>query len=131
MRKQKRKHIVVPRSESVLLDGIKTSKGKLDFKGKTAMWVDDDLASEINTQHGEKGSNDLWVCEDERLGWHEMNDRDTDGNNRGIHHYTFSGVDMTGIKREKQSRYVWVRRGRSQVRVLREEAEENGEEIVE
>lgn len=129
----KKKYIVVPRSPRAMENGIQTSKGKLDFDGKTGMYVTDDVASEIDTHHGEHGSNDVWVCEDERLSWHERNDSMTDGKNTGIHHYTFSGVDMTGIRSVRLSREVWVwvdSQRLVQKLVRREVAEQEGYEIV-
>lgn len=37
---------------------------------------------------------DVWVEQDENLEWHAKHDNTTDGRNVGIHHYTFSGIDM-------------------------------------
>lgn len=128
----KKKFIVVPRTPEASINGIKTSKGTLDFKTQGPTYVDEGTASEINTQHGLKGSGDVWVEQDENLEWHEHHDGETDGRNRkGVHHYTFSGVDMSGIRNRNKSKYVWVRRGDRQVRVLREEAVENGETPIE
>lgn len=117
---KKKKYIVVPRTTSTMTSGLQTSKGKLDFKDKTGMYVDSDLASEIDTHHGEHGSNDVWVCEDERLSWHERNDSMTDGKNAGIHHYTFSGVDMSHIRTTRDNGYVWVRKDGKEIRIKRE-----------
>jgi hypothetical protein len=92
---KKKRYIVVPRTERVKEAGLQTGKGKLTFGNKTAQWVDDPaIAREIDTQHGLKGSGDVWVEQDENLEWHEKHDAGTDGKNVGIHHYTFSGVDM-------------------------------------
>lgn len=126
----KKKYIVVPRTTSAMKNGLATSKGNLSFNGKTAKIVDESMASEIDHEHGLKGKGDVWVHEDENYTWHERNDKMTDGRNRGIHHYTFSGVDMTGIKTTKKSLYVWVWKNKKQVRMLRTEAEQEGYEIV-
>ena len=88
---KKKRYIVVPRTTGIQQTGLKTGKGTLSFKGKTAMWVDESVASEINTQHGLKGSGQVWVAQDENLEWHEKNDGQTDGRKiLGIHKYTFA-----------------------------------------
>lgn len=79
----KRKHIVVPRSEKAMKDGVRTSKGVLPFKGKSMMYVDDDLADEIDKTDGLKGTKDVWVHEDPRLNWSERYKPD------GVHSYFF------------------------------------------
>lgn len=102
---KKKRYIVVPRTPGVMETGLKTGKGKLDFKGKTATWVSDPAeAKEIETQYGRKGSGDVWVAQDENLEWHEHHDGHTDGRKVSIHHYTFAGVDLQkrgGNKRVK------------------------------
>lgn len=125
-----KKYIVVPRTTAAMKDGLKTSKGRMSFNGKTGKIVDASMASEIDSEHGLKGSGEVWVHEDENYTWHERNGGMTDGRNRGIHHYTFSGVDMTGIKTTKKSLYAWVWKDNKQVRMLREEAEREGYKIV-
>jgi hypothetical protein len=128
---KKKRFIVVPRTESVKETGIQTGKGKLTFGRKTAAWVDDPaIAREIDTQHGLKGSGDVWVEQDENLEWHEANDGETDGRKLGIHKYTFAGVDMTGIRTTRDNGYVWARRGGKEIRVKREIALAEGWEIA-
>ena len=128
---KKKRYMVVPRSEGIKETGIQTGKGKLTFGDKTAQWVDDEgVANEINTQHGLKGSGDVWVAQDENLEWHEKHDGLTDGKNVGIHHYTFQGVDMSGIRTTRDNGFVWVWAGGKQVRMKRTEAEEEGFEII-
>ena len=127
---KKKKYMVVPRSEGVVMDGLKTTKGKFDFKGKTAAWVDSDIANEIDSEYGKKGSNDVWVARDENLEWHNHHDGDTDGRKVGIHHYTFQGVDMKGIKTTRDNGYVWARVGSKEVRMPRAQAVEEGYEII-
>lgn len=126
----KKKYIVVPRTTSAMDNGLATSKGNFSFNGKTAKIVDSSLASEIDHQHGLKGSGDVWVHEDENYTWHERNDGMTNGRDYGIHRYTFSGVDTTGFRITKDNGYVWVWKGGRQVRVTRLEAEQEGYEIV-
>ena len=128
---KKKRYIVVPRTEGAKERGITTGKGKLTFGDKTAAWVDDPaIAREIDTQHGLKGSGDVWVEQDENLEWHENNDAGTDGRNVGIHHYTFQGVDISHLRTTRDNGYVWVRKDGKQVRVKREIARAEGWEIV-
>lgn len=128
---KKKKYMVVPRSQNVVLDGLKTTKGNFDFKGKTAAWVDSDIANEIDSEYGRKGSNDVWVARDENLEWHNHHDGETDGRKVGIHHYTFSGVDMKDIKTTKDNGYVWARtESGKQTRMPRVQAIEEGYEII-
>lgn len=88
--KKPRRYIVVPRTVKAQQAGLQTSKGRIGFNGKSSIYVDDAaLASEIDTHQGEHGSNDVWVCQDEKLEWHERQDGNTDGNNVTVHHYTF------------------------------------------
>ena len=92
---KKKRYIVVPRTDAARVGGLKTGKGKLTFGKKTAQWVDDPaVAREIDHEYGMKGSADVWVAQDENLEWHEKHDGLTDGRNMGIHHYTFTGVDI-------------------------------------
>jgi hypothetical protein len=128
---KKKRYMIVPRTEEAKAKGLSTGKGKLTFSGKTATWVDDPaIAAEINTQHGLKGSGDVWVAQDENLEWHEKHDGLTDGKMKGIHNYTFQGIDMKGIRTTKDNGWVWVWNNGRQMRVKRIEAENEGYEIV-
>lgn len=121
---KKKRYIVVPRTEGAKERGITTGKGKLTFGDKTAAWVDDPaIAREIDTQHGLKGSGDVWVEQDENLEWHENNDAGTDGKNLGIHHYTFRGVDTSHFK-------VWVLKRGKVVRITKAQANAKGYKII-
>lgn len=128
---KKKRYIVVPRTQGIQQNGIKTGKGQLTFGKKTAQWVDDPaVAKEIDTQYGLKGSGDVWVEQDENLEWHAKHDDGTDGKMAGIHHYTFSGVDMSNIRTVKDNGYVWVKLDGKQKRMKRIEAEQEGYEIL-
>lgn len=83
---KKKAYLVMPRNTNVLDTGLKTGRGRLKFgKGKTSMMVgDESLANEIDTQHGLKGTGDVWVAEDQR-GESFLRDDGNDG--RGIHRY--------------------------------------------
>lgn len=101
---RKKRYIVVPRTEQAMMDGVRTGKRKLNFGNKTARWVDDPAeAHEIDTHYGLKGTGDVWVEQDENLEWHANNGEQTDGRNRGIHHYTF------GPMRSKGAEEFWKR----------------------
>jgi len=79
---KKKKYMVVPRNQRVAEQGLVTSKGRLKFKGKSAMFVNDEaLAREIDTQHGLKGNRDVYLHEDDRAATYE---RDEGGS---VHHY--------------------------------------------
>lgn len=128
---KKKRYMIVPRTEAAKEGGLVTGKGKLTFGTKSAAWVDDPtIAKEIDTQHGLKGSGDVWVAQDENLEWHEKHDGLTDGKMKGIHNYTFQGVDMSGIKTTRDNGYVWVWKDGKQIRVTRAEAENEGYEII-
>lgn len=113
---RKKKFIVVPRTQNAMLNGIQTSKGRVNFKSKGATYVSEDVANEIDFQHGLKGSGDVWIDHDENLEWHERNDSMTNGRNLGIHHYTFSGVDISirgggeRVKVKTKSGFTYVSR---------------------
>lgn len=128
---KKKRYIVVPRNQKAILDGLDTTKGKFEFGKKTARFIDESMASEIDTQYGLKGTGDVWVERDENLEWHEHHDKNTDGRKVSIHHYTFAGVDMSNIRSTKDNGLVWVRDGLKQILMTREQAEEEGLEIVE
>lgn len=128
---KKKRYIVVPRTEGVKETGIQTGKGRLTFGDKSAQWVDDPaIAREIDTTHGLKGSGDVWVEQDENLEWHERHDGMTDGKNLGIHRYTFQGVDTSHLKHTHDNGKVWAWVGNVQKRMKREEAIQNGYQIV-
>ena len=78
----KKKHIVVARTQEAIDKGVDTSKGHLDFKGQTMLYVDDDsIADEIDHTSGLKGNQDVWTHEDPRLNWTERYKAD------GVHSY--------------------------------------------
>lgn len=125
---KKKRYIVVPRTEEAKQRGIKTGKGNLTFGTKSAQWVDDPvIAKEIENDYGKNGSMDVWVAQDENLEWHEKHDGNTDGKNVGIHHYTFSGVD---ISRRGGNERVKVKTKGGFAYVSREVAEEEGYTII-
>lgn len=128
---KKKRYIVVPRTEDVKERGINTGKGRMTFGTKTAQWVDDPaVAQEIDTQYGKKGTGDVWVAQDENLEWHAKHDELTDGKMKGIHNYTFSGIDMRDIRTTRDNGYVWAWVDGKQKRVTKTEAENEGYEIV-
>jgi hypothetical protein len=110
-----------------MTEGLSTTKGNFEFNGKTARIVDESLATEIDTQHGLKGSGDVWVHQDENLEWHEHHDGNTDGRKVGIHHYTFAGIDKAKAGGNER---VKVKTAEGFTFISREIAEEEGYEIV-
>ena len=78
-----KKHVVMARTEKARKEGVVTSKGKLSFKGKPMMYVDDDIADEIDKTQGLKGNQDVWVHEDPRLNWSTRYKPD------GVHSYFY------------------------------------------
>ena len=83
---KKKAYLVMPRNTGIMQTGLKTAKGTLKFKkGKTHMMVSDEgLANEIDTQHGLKGTGDVWVAEDQRG---ESFLRDDGPQGVGVHRY--------------------------------------------
>lgn len=71
------------RTEKAMQDGVATSKGNLDFKGRSMMYVTDDVADEIDQTQGLKGDGDVWVHEDPILNWTTRYKAD------GVHSYIF------------------------------------------
>lgn len=81
---RKRKFMVVPRNKRAAEQGLATDQGKLSFRGKTALYVNDPaLAKNIDAEHGLKGNGDVYVYEDDRLERHARND------NGQTHNYFF------------------------------------------
>jgi len=87
-----KRFVVKPRNVRVAKQGLATAKGIIGFDGKTQkILTDESLAREIDTEHGLSGKRDVYVYEDERLEWHDANNKDTDGIDRlsGGHRYFF------------------------------------------
>lgn len=90
----KKKHVVMARSEAAMKKGVRTSKGTLSFKGQSAMYVDDDVADEIDKTDGLKGTQDVWIHEDPIRSWNERYKPD------GVHSYFFG--------HQKHTHWVWA-----------------------
>jgi len=91
---KKKRYVVKPRTPRVMEKGLTTTKGNIGFGGKTQkILTDETLAREIDTEYGVGGTGkrDVYVYEDERLEWHDANEKDTDGVDRlsGVHMYFF------------------------------------------
>lgn len=124
---KKQKHIVMARTTDIMSQGIETSKGKKKFGKHSVMWVDDaGEAKEIEKRY--KGK--VAVTLDQQYTWSVNNDGGNGTRMDNIHNYTFQGVDMKGIRTTKDNGWVWVWKGSKQVRMRREEAEQEGYEIV-
>jgi len=90
--KSVKRFVVKPRNVRVSRQGLATTKGTIGFDGKTQkILTDETLAREIDTEHGLHGKKDVYVYEDERLEWHDANNKDTNGVDRlsGGHRYFF------------------------------------------
>ncbi len=79
----RKKHFVMPRSPQARKAGVKTSKGTLKFGETGGMWVDPDIANEIEHTDGLKGTREVWTHEDVRTN-HEMTYKPD-----GVHGYFF------------------------------------------
>lgn len=90
----KKKHVVMARSDAAMKKGVRTSKGTLSFKGQSAMYVDDDVADEIDKTDGLKGTQDVWIHEDPIRTWTERYKPD------GVHSYFFG--------QQKHTHWVWA-----------------------
>lgn len=76
---------VVARNGKIKKQGLFTGRGHRKFE-KTGMQIyDAGEAAEIKAKY----KRDVTVTEDPRHEWHLKNDRQTDGENLDIHHYTF------------------------------------------
>lgn len=94
---KKKKFAVIPRTKEAVLDGLKTGKGHRDFNGKSIMYISDPAeAREIEADYGQKGTGDVYVAEDAQY-TRAMNNDGVDS----VHNYTFSGVDMSGVKKAR------------------------------
>lgn len=102
----------------------RNERGRHIIGGNGTQVYDEGLANEIRAKH----KKDLNVVEDPRHEWHLKNDRQTDGHNVSIHHYTFSGVDM---KNRGGNERVKVKTEDGFTFMSREKAEELDLEIIE
>ena len=87
-----KKHVVMARMPNVIENGLETSKGHLDFKGKSMVHVDGDIADEIDQTQGLKGSGEVWVHEDPILNHTERYHENTsvkEGTVMSLHSYIF------------------------------------------
>jgi hypothetical protein len=128
---KKKKFIILPRNERIFMQGLTTGRGHRRFKKPGAMWITDEgEAREIDYEYGMKGKKQVAVTTDQQYEWSANNEGGDGRRMDNTHHYTFSGVDMTGIRTTRDNGYVWVRRGVKQVRVKRDLAISEGWEIV-
>jgi len=126
---KEKRYMVVPRTPQAQKSGLKLGDQHISFKdGKSNhVWVDDAAkAKEIDQTVGLKGSGQFWVHEDPMYEWHLGNEGSSmDGRNYDVHHYTFQGVDTSHLKKDpEKEEYEWVDRGGKQVRVKKDNQEE-------
>lgn len=115
-----RRFVVRPRTKNAMDFGLATTKGKLKFRGKTQKIISDEtLAREIDTEYGvgRGGKREAYVYEDERLAWHEMHGKETDGldHDRGGHRYFF-GAGSTTYQENYERIFRRKENGKSQTR---------------
>ena len=79
-------YTVVARTKNIVKSGLNVGGRRKSFNGKSALQVyDRGEAEEIRKKY----KSDVTVTQDERHEWHLKNDRQTDGYNTAVHHYTF------------------------------------------
>lgn len=128
---KKKKFIVLPRNSKIFENGLTTGRGHRKFKKAGAMWITDEAeAREIEHEYGMKGKKQVAVTTDQQYEWSANNEGGNGTKMDNIHNYTFSGVDMTGIRTTRDNGYVWVLKGATQVRMPRSQAVEEGYEII-
>ena len=135
---KKKTHRIYARDRNAVLDGLKTSKGTVNFGTKTAVYVDEATAKEVDERYGLKSMDDsVMVVKDEQYDralngekWDLVRDSKRGDWVKTLHKYKFSGVDTSHIRITKDNGYVWVMLGGKQVRMKRMDAEREGYEIV-
>ena len=123
-------HRIYARDQKAQLDGLETSRGKIDFGLKTAVYVDKETAEEVDARYGLKSETEsVIVAKDEQYdralngeGWEIVHDKRGDWV-KTIHNYTFSGVDTSHFK-------VWVEKRGKMIRVTKAEAKAKGYKII-
>lgn len=81
---KKKSVMIAARNARVQKEGLKTSKGTIDFKGKSMLHIGDPaLAQEIDSEYGLKAKGDIWALQDERHEQHINYKED------GVHGYFF------------------------------------------
>lgn len=122
-------HRIYARDPKVITDGIKTSKGTVNFGNQTAVYVDESTAKEVNELHGDKKDGSVLVAKDEQYeraingeGWKIVSDRRGDWV-KTVHKYRFSGVDTSHFK-------VWVYKNGKLTRITKDEVQKKGYEII-
>lgn len=100
MAKAKR-FMVMPRTDNILKEGIKTGKGHRKFYQRQMFWVKDPgEAREIEQKYGMKGSKEALVLPDPKYEHHLNNEGEWDHvkqDSSFIHHYTFGPVSSPGV----------------------------------
>ena len=135
---KKKTHRIYARDRNAVLDGLKTSKGKVEFGTKTAVYVDADTAKEVDERYGLKSMDEsVMVVKDEQFDravngekWDVVRDSKRGDWVKTLHRYRFQGVDTSHIRSTRDNGYVWVWQGGRQVRMKRADAEREGRDII-
>ena len=116
---RKKKFIVLPRQGGAVLDGIQTSRGHRHFNGKTYLHVSDPSeAAEIEQRYGRKGTQAVYVAEDEQYAralngerWEVKSSLQGD-NVKLLHNYTFGPMSSPAAEKFWK-RYQRKKRGKN------------------
>lgn len=125
----RKKHIVLARTNEIAETGVELDGQKMKFhRAQSAFWVEDEgKARAIQQKYGKQ----VAVTLDQQYTWHVNNENGNGTRMDNIHHYTFSGVDMSRIRTTRNNGWVWVNvGGGKQVRMRREKALREGCEII-
>lgn len=133
---KKKTHRVFAREGDVITNGLNTSRGKVDFEGRSATYVDESTAKEVQERYaGKNGS--VIVAKDEQYdraldgeSWQIQYDKKRGDWVKTLHKYRFDGIDTSHIRTTRDNGYVWVWKGGKQVRMKRSEALMEGLEII-
>lgn len=108
----KKTHRVYVRDQKAQLDGLETSKGKINFGMQSAVYVDKDTAEEVDARYGlESPGNSVFVSKDEQYEralngekWDIIPDKKNGDWVKTLHKYKFAGVDTSHFTRPFQGK---------------------------
>lgn len=119
----KKTHRIYARDKNAVLDGLKTSKGTVEFGTNTAVYVDESTAKEVDERYGMNSMEDsVLVAKDEQYdralngeSWEIIPDRRGDWV-KTLHKYRFQGVDTSHFVKRRNGdiriasgvKYVWM-----------------------
>lgn len=129
----KKTHRVYARDQKAQLDGLETSRGKINFGTKTAVYVDKETAEEVDARYGMKSFDEsVIVAKDEQYEralngekWDIIPDKKNGDWVKTLHKWQFQGVDTSHFVRPREGRvkmigsveYVYVNKNKKLVLV--------------